>query len=91
MQIALDVAAGTGKDLETVANALGKAYGGNLASLQRLGLGLDQNIIKAKDTDKAFKILADTFRGQSSAAADSLQGKMDRIKIAFDETKEELG
>ena len=89
--LALDVSAGTGKDLETVSNAIGKAYGGNLASLQRLGLGLDASIIKSKDTKKAFEILSTTFSGQAAGAADSLEGRFNRVKIAMDETKESLG
>jgi hypothetical protein len=89
--LALDVSAGTGKDLETVSNAIGKAYGGNLASLQRLGLGLDASVIKSKDTKKAFEILSKTFSGQAAGAADSLEGRFGRLKIAVDETKEQIG
>jgi len=89
--LALDISAGTGKDLGTVSNALGKAYGGNLASLQRLGLGLDASVIKSKDTKKAFEILSTTFSGQAAGAADSLEGRFGRLKIAVDETKEQIG
>jgi phage-related protein len=35
--------------------------------------------------------LASTFEGQASAKADTFQGKMDRLKIAFDEGKETVG
>ena len=91
MSLALDVSAGTGKDLETVANALGKAYGGNLTSLQRLGIGLDKSIIKSGDTKKAFEELSKTFKGQSSASAESLEGRFARLQVAFDETKENIG
>ena len=89
--LALDVSAGTGKDLETVSNAIAKAYGGNLSSLQRLGLGLDASVIKSKDTKKAFEILSTTFSGQAAGAADSLEGRFGRVKIAMDETKEQIG
>jgi hypothetical protein len=89
--LAISISAGTGKDLETVSNALGKAYGGNLASLQRLGLGIDQSIIKSKDTKAAFELLFKTFDGQGIAAADSMEGRFGRLKIAMDETKEQIG
>ena len=46
LTLALDVSAATGKDVETVANALGKAYEGNTASLARLGIGLSSAEIK---------------------------------------------
>ena len=42
LNLALDISSATGKPLEAVANALGKAYDGNLSSLGRLGLGIDQ-------------------------------------------------
>ena len=44
LNLALDVSAATGKPLEAVANALGKAYDGNLNALGRLGLGIDQSL-----------------------------------------------
>jgi hypothetical protein len=79
-QLALDIAAGTGKDLATVTEALGKAYDGNLGALKRIGVPLDENIIKTKDFDAATKALSETFAG-----------RMARIKIAIDEAKEQLG
>ncbi len=51
--LALDIAAGTGKDLATVSEALGKAYDGNLGALKRIGVPLDENIVKTKDFDAA--------------------------------------
>ena len=44
-QLALDIAAGTGKDLAAVTEALGKAYDGNLGALKRIGVPLDENIV----------------------------------------------
>ena len=46
--LALDIAAGTGKDLQAVSEALGKAYDGNLGALKKLGVGIDESIIKSK-------------------------------------------
>ena len=40
LSTALDVSTATGKPLETVANALGKAYEGNTTALGKLGLGI---------------------------------------------------
>ena len=61
LNLALDISSATGKPLEAVANALGKAYDGNLASLGRLGLGIDQSILKSKDFDLVFNTLTKTF------------------------------
>jgi hypothetical protein len=89
--LALDISAGTGKDLATVTEALGKAYDGNLGALKRIGVPLDENIIKSKDFDKAVIALSETFAGQADVAANTFAGRMARIKIALDEAKESLG
>ena len=61
LNLSLDISAATGKPLESVANALGKAYDGNATSLGRLGLGLDANLLKSKDTDAIMSQLTKTF------------------------------
>jgi len=89
--LALDISAGTGKSLSAVSEALGKAYDGNLGALKRLGVGIDDSIIKSKDFDAAAVVLAETFGGQASEQADTFQGKMARLTVAFDEAKETVG
>ena len=90
-QLALDISAGTGKDLAAVSEALGKAYDGNLGALKKLGVGIDDSIIKSKNFDAAAAALADTFEGQASKQAETFQGKMDRLSVAFGEAKETVG
>jgi len=89
--LAIDIAAGTGKSLQAVTEALAKAQDGNFASLKKLGGGIDENIIKTKDFDAATASLSKTFEGQASKQAETFQGKMDRLKIAFNEGKETVG
>lgn len=91
LNLALDISAATGKPLEGVANALGKAYDGNAASLGRLGLGIDSNILKSKDFDKIFNTLTDTFGGFAENEAQSTEKAFQRIKIAGDEIQEQIG
>ena len=90
-QLALDIAAGTGKDLAAVTEALGKAYDGNLGALKRIGVPLDENIVKTKDFDAAVIALSETFAGQAAAAAETFAGRMQRVQIAVDEAKEQIG
>jgi hypothetical protein len=87
----LDVSAATGKPLQTVADALGKAYDGNTTSLGRLGLGLDQNIIKSKDMDKIYQTLTATFGNFAENEALTTEKQFARIQIAVDEAKESIG
>jgi hypothetical protein len=89
--LALDISAGTGKDLQAVSEALGKAYDGNLGALKKLGVGIDDSIIKSKNFDAAAAALAKTFEGQASQQAETFQGKMARLTVAFDEAKETVG
>jgi hypothetical protein len=89
--LALDIAAGSGKDLETVSIALAKAYDGNNSSLTRLGVGLSSAELKSLSFDQVTKKLSETFGGQASLQADTFSGKMARMQVAFDEAKESVG
>jgi hypothetical protein len=89
--IALDVSAGSGKSLEAVTNAMAKAAEGNTAALTRLGLGLSAAELKTMSMDQITAKLADTFENQAATKADTFQGKLNRLTIAFDEGKETVG
>jgi hypothetical protein len=91
LQLAMDISAGTGRDLEAVTLALARAYTGSTTGLSRLGAGLDANLLKSKDMDKITAVLSDRFSGQAAAAADTYQGKINRLNIAVDEGKELIG
>lgn len=91
LKLALDISAATGKSLEAVTGALGKALDGNYASLQRLGLGLDQSLIKSKDQKKIFDQLRKTFAGFAANEAATTEGRFRRIAVAADEAKEVIG
>ena len=89
--LAFDISAGTGKSLEAVSNALGKAVDGNTASLGKLGIGIDAADLKTMSLDEVTAALAETFGGQATDKAETFAGKMDRLKLAFDEGKETVG
>jgi hypothetical protein len=89
--VAIDVAAGSGKSLEAVTNAMARAAEGNTAALGRLGIGLTAAQLKTMSMDQITAKLADTFENQAAAKADTFQGKLTRLQIAFDEGKETVG
>jgi hypothetical protein len=89
--IALNISAGTGKSLEAVTEALSKAQEGNLAGLSRLGVGLSRAELSTLTFEEITAKLAATFEGQATIQADTFQGKMARLTIAFDEAKETVG
>ena len=91
LKIAMDTAQATGRPLETVVQALGKAYDGNTGGLMRLNAGLDKSIIKTGNMDAITAALADRFGGSAAANAETYQGKINRLTIGFDELKESFG
>ena len=91
LTLALDISAATGKSVETVSNALGKAYEGNTASLTRLGVGLSSAEIKTLGLEGTVKQLADTFGGAATVQANTFEGQIQRLKVGFDEAKESVG
>jgi hypothetical protein len=91
LSLALDISTQTGKPLEGVANALGKAYDGNTAALGKLGIGLSSAELKAMSFTDVQTKLSDLFGGAAAANAETFQGRMDRLKVAFDEGVEAIG
>lgn len=91
LSLALDISSATGKPLEAIANSLGKAYDGNTNALGKLGLGIDQSILKTKDFNKVYESLRTSFAGFSAQEANTFQGRLDRLNVAFDEAKETVG
>jgi phage-related protein len=89
--VAIDVAAGSGKSLEAVTNAMARAAEGNTGALARLGVGLTAAELKTMSMDEITKQLATTFGGQAAIQADTFAGKMARLRVAFDEGKETIG
>jgi hypothetical protein len=91
LSLALDISKASGKDLETVANALGRAQDGNATSLGRLGLGLSKAELATLSFTEIQTKLSDLYGGAAAANAETFQGKIDRLKVGFDEAKESLG
>jgi hypothetical protein len=91
LNLALDISKGRGIELETVANALGRAQDGNTTALGRLGLGLSKAELSTLSFTQVQERLSDLYGGAAAANAETFQGKIDRLKVGFDEAKESLG
>ena len=91
LSLALDISTQTGKPLEGVANALGRAYDGNTASLGKLGIGLSSAELKAMTFTEVQQKLTDLFGGAAAENADTYAGRMARLQVVFDEAKESIG
>jgi hypothetical protein len=88
--LALDVAAGSGKSLDAVTQALAKAYEGNTASLGRLGIGISAAELKTMSFDDITKRLSETFAGQADVAANTFEGRIARLRLAFEDVRDTL-
>jgi len=91
LTMAIDISKGSGKDLGSVVEALSKAYEGQDTKLVRLGIGISQADAKAMDFNETTKVLTNLYGGAASANAETFQGRIDRLKQAFEEAKEEIG
>ena len=89
--VSQDVAAASGKDLDTVTAALSKAYNGNYKALKMLDPSLSAVIKTGASFTDTMKVLAQTTGGAAVDAANSAAGRMKALHIAIGETKETIG
>jgi hypothetical protein len=91
LNTALDISAGTSKDLKTVTSALQRAYLGETTALAKLRIGYTTADLKARDFDEVLAELQNKFQGSSAKAADTLAGKMARLTESVEQAKEAFG
>ena len=91
LETALNVSAGTGKDLASVVSAIAKGASGTTTALSRLGTGLDKATIASGDMNKIMAALDLKFKGQALARLDTYAGKMDLLKVATNKATEAIG
>ena len=91
LETALNVSAGTGKDLATVVAAIAKGASGTTTSIARLGTGLDKATIATGDMNKIMAALDAKFAGQAQARLATYAGKMDLLKVAAADATEIIG
>jgi hypothetical protein len=89
--LALDISAGTSKDLTAVSLALAKALGGNVGALTKLGVPLDASAVKAKDLNAILTSLGETFAGQAEKRAETFEFRMIKLQLAFNQIIDQIG
>ena len=88
---AMNLSAGTGKDLTEVTAALQKAYLGNFAALGRMGAGITKATLASGDFNKILDQLNTRYAGQAEAAANTMAGSMNKVSVAVTDAKESIG
>jgi hypothetical protein len=89
--LAMDVSAGTGKNLSTVTEALAKAAGGNTAALAKLSPELKAMAKEGASADEMMAALSGTFMDQAEIAGNTTAGGMKKLSTAIGEAKEGIG
>lgn len=89
--LALDVAAGSGQDVTTVASDLSKAYTGNTRSLAKYNTGLSRAELQTANFADVQALLAKQFAGQNAAYLDTYSGKVAILNVAYANMQETIG
>ena len=88
---AVDVSVGSGRDLSSVAVAIGKAAQGSSAGLAKLGIVLQDGAAKGGDLNAIMAELNAKFGGAAAAAVDTTAGRIENLNVRFGELKEQIG
>jgi hypothetical protein len=91
LTLAMDIAAQTGKPLETVAKAVGRAASGSTGPLEKLTGVIAKGGPGAKSWATYQQQLNEKFAGAQAEKASTYGGKLDKIANAMDEAQEALG
>jgi hypothetical protein len=91
LSVALDVSAGTTKDLQTVTVALSKAAIGEKGAIAKLGVGLNAAQLKTMSLADITDYLTKKFDGQASLAAESFAGKIAILQAHASDASETIG
>lgn len=90
LKTALDVSAGTGKDLTEVIDAISKAAVGNYKSIAALGVGFSAADAKAMGFVGTMTALQ-KYTGSAEAATQTFSGQLTALKISAGEATESIG
>lgn len=91
LTLSMDISKGSGKSLTQVTDSISKALGGNMTALARLSPEVKGMVKDHKSLDDILKALGKTYAGAATTAANTFQGRMDRLKVSIRETKESIG
>jgi hypothetical protein len=89
--LAQDIAIGSGADLATVADALSKAYAGNMRGLRSLSPEMMGMIKEGASLDEVMMALNDNFGGAAAKSAQTAAGQFKILKNSLAETQESIG
>lgn len=89
--VALDVSAFSGADLGSATSAVTRALQGNFKSLQKLVPSISATTIKSKNLAKVFEEVQKATSGSAATRADTLEFRLNILRIRYSEILETLG
>ena len=91
LESALNISAATGRDVESVSLALGKAYQGNYKALKSMGLSISDTAMKNKDFAAVMAEVDAATAGAGETFAKTAQGGMAKLSIKAADLQENIG
>jgi hypothetical protein len=91
LSLVLDISTALQMDATQVADALAKGYEGNTKALKSLSPEMAAVIKEGASMSEIMDILSANFSGAAAAAADTFEGRMARLQVAFSEIVEQIG
>ena len=91
LSVAIDTSKGSGVDLLSVTDALGKANRGQFKALGQLGLGFNAVTAEEMGLAEITDYLTLKFGGAAKRATETFGSKLDDLKISAGEAQENLG
>lgn len=91
LTLAVDVSAGSGLSLESVQQILIAAMMGNYKGLKQLGIAFESTGDKSKDFQTILQQLTALFGGAAKTRAETFEGMLQRLRVAYDEIVERIG
>jgi hypothetical protein len=91
LTLSQEISVATGKPLEAVTNAIGKAFEGSNTALSKLGIGIDKATLATLTFDQTQQLLNKTFDGFIENQSETAAFKFQQISIAVNESKEAIG
>lgn len=89
--LAIEMAAGSGQSLGTVAADLTKAYVGQTRSLAKYNTGLSTAELQTAGFAEIQEVLVKQFTGQNAAYLDTFAGKVNMLNVAYANMQETVG
>ena len=91
LKLALDVSAGSGNDLVTVASDIANVMAGNNKGLKKYALGLSAVELKTMSATEVQLKFLEVYGGASEKVSKTFAGSLGRIKAAAEMARESLG